>query len=386
MSTVDKIIEGFPFPSLPKINGEPAYDTIADVHAKLNANAASVQSNLGDGTLGHLWLTLKPEVYATLSQERFIPPENPGHQPVIPPGSTGHQIASIRFDFEANTKLFQKFNNVELALKSQLTNAVDEVFIQSLRNKYTGYANSTTKDILNYLYDNYAKITDSALQENDEKMRAQYDPSLPIETFFANIEECQEFAAAGNTPYTPQQILSAAYQGIFRSGVFPEGCKEWRRRPQPDKTWGAFKTHFANEYLDLKECQTLSTASAFQATTFQQDTVDAIANLATATAQDREAVANLTSANATLTAELAKVNGELILALKKINTMSQIIQDLKTKGGQTSTGTSPDNHKHYCWSCGHSSPHPSHKCNNKKEGHEDKATKYNTMGGEAKKF
>jgi hypothetical protein len=115
---------------------------------------------------------------------------------------------------------------------------MEEVFIHSLRNKFTGYASSSTKDILNYLYDKYAKNTDTALQENDAKMRSPYDPSLSIEVFFAKIEECQEFAAAGNIAYTPQQILSTAYQGIFRSGVLPEGCKDWRKKPPPKRRLG----------------------------------------------------------------------------------------------------------------------------------------------------
>ena len=66
MSSIDKIIEGFPYPTLHRIVGEPNYASIADLHQKLNANAASVNSNLGCGTLGHLWLTLKPEICNTI--------------------------------------------------------------------------------------------------------------------------------------------------------------------------------------------------------------------------------------------------------------------------------------------------------------------------------
>eukprot|EP00957_Ditylum_brightwellii_P189892 14456369-Ditylum_brightwellii.AAC.2 len=40
----------------------------------------------------------------------------------------------------------------------------------------------------------------------------------------------------------------------------------------------------------------------------QQDTVDALANLALATADDRNAVANLTSANSTLVAQIKALN------------------------------------------------------------------------------
>ena len=40
-------------------------EEIAEMNEKLNANSASVQTNLGCGRFGHLWLTLKPEVYQT---------------------------------------------------------------------------------------------------------------------------------------------------------------------------------------------------------------------------------------------------------------------------------------------------------------------------------
>ena len=42
-------------PTVNKIGGKPTYETIAEVHLKLNANSALVQSNLGDGQLGLLF-------------------------------------------------------------------------------------------------------------------------------------------------------------------------------------------------------------------------------------------------------------------------------------------------------------------------------------------
>ena len=68
--------------------------------------------------------------------------------------------------------------------------AVDEVFIQSLRNKYVGYSNHSTKDILAYLYTSYAKITPSSLEANDRAMREPLDPVQPLEVFLTRIEEC----------------------------------------------------------------------------------------------------------------------------------------------------------------------------------------------------
>ena len=66
-TVINKIVDGFPFPTIPPIVGTPTYNTIAEVNLKLNPNAASVQSNLGCGTLGLLQLTVSPAVYNTFS-------------------------------------------------------------------------------------------------------------------------------------------------------------------------------------------------------------------------------------------------------------------------------------------------------------------------------
>ena len=94
-SSIEKIMDSFPNSTISPIAGQPGCDTITEVHLKFNANAVSVQLHLGCGTLGILYLTVTPAVYNTLSATAFIPPTNPGMDPVIPAVSTGPQIADI---------------------------------------------------------------------------------------------------------------------------------------------------------------------------------------------------------------------------------------------------------------------------------------------------
>ena len=68
---IEGIIEGFPHPIIPKHTGYPTYESIADTHLKLNANAASVYSELGGGQHGLLYLTLSNETYHTLTKHNF---------------------------------------------------------------------------------------------------------------------------------------------------------------------------------------------------------------------------------------------------------------------------------------------------------------------------
>jgi hypothetical protein len=88
--SIDKIVDGFPHPNIAPIVGMiPTYESIAKLNLQLkNANAASVQSNLGDVQLGLLAMTVSLAVFNTLSAIAFVHPVNPGTNPVIPPGAT----------------------------------------------------------------------------------------------------------------------------------------------------------------------------------------------------------------------------------------------------------------------------------------------------------
>ena len=116
-SSIEKIMDNFPNPTISPIVGQPGYETIADVHLKLNANAASVQSHLGCGTLGLLYLTATPAVYNTLSAITFIPPHNPGMDLVIPTGAIGPVIADIRLQHANATRLYKQYDSTDKALK-----------------------------------------------------------------------------------------------------------------------------------------------------------------------------------------------------------------------------------------------------------------------------
>ena len=110
-SSIENIVDGFPFPTIDPIVGTPDYEIIADIHLNLNLNALSVQSNLGCGTLGLLFLTVLPAVYATLSTLAFVPPVNRGPEPNIPIGTTGAVIADLQYRhtedlFQPKTDLF----------------------------------------------------------------------------------------------------------------------------------------------------------------------------------------------------------------------------------------------------------------------------------------
>ena len=385
-STIDNIVEGFPHPTLTPISGVPTYETIAELNLKLNANAASVQSNLGDGQLGLLYLTVTPAEYTTLSATAFVPPANPGTTPVIATGATAAQTSASIRQHTTEITLFREYNATDKALKQLVIGAVDPMYLRALSHRITGFANTSTRQMLTHLYTSYGRLSPADLQENDTRMRHKYDPSQPIESLYDQIEDAVTLAAAGQAPYTTPQIVSIAYNLVFNTNLFPDACREWRRRPIADHTWVNFKTTFTIAHQELRESQVTSEQAGYHnanaAMEFQQDTAIALANLATATASDRSTVSNLSETNSNLTNDLALANTKLAKAISDIASLKLEIAGLQGSNANSSRSRSTPNTS-YCWTHGYrvGRNHDSASCRNPSTGHKKEATRTNNMSG-----
>jgi hypothetical protein len=316
--SIDSIIESFPHLTIPPINGLPTYKSIAGFVRLLNANAASVHSERGGGLLEHLALTVSPAVYTTLSAVIFIPPLNPGAVPVVPGNASAAQVQTLFRAHKENLRLWQLYNHVDAALKQQLVNGVHQMYIRTLENRHTGFANVTTRQLIDHLLNTtYGNLTPTDLATNDSLFRQAYDPSQPIESLYAQIEDAIDLASAGRTPYSTEQVVANAYSLVFNTGMFPDACREWRRRPAADQTWDHFKTAFAEAHANLCLSQQTTQGAGFHSAnnamdSFVTETADAFANLATATASDRQFMADLAETNKALTKQLA--NKDAIIA------------------------------------------------------------------------
>jgi hypothetical protein len=385
-----KITENFPYKTIAPIVGQPTYEAIKELHLKLNENAVKVHSNLGNGLLGYLGVTVTPAIYNTLSAQPFTIPPNPGTAPVFPVDATGPQIANLRVIFQEEFYAFKKYTDVCNAISALIIEAIDPMYLATLRLPYVGIGTRTPLQILAHLYSNYAKISPADLDANDRAMKQPCDVNQPIEVMYTQIEEAIEFASAGQTPYSPEQVLSIAYQLVFRTGIFADDCKIWKRRDAAYKTWPHFKRDFAVAYQEYSEGLEISPRVAgFHAEVHhdQQETIAAIANLATATAEDRKAVANLTDTNATITKELAAVNGKLISTLTLVTTLTKQLAEARAgnSGNHNRTpATGTGERKHYCWTCGYRSEHSSWYCPTPATGHQTRAKAADTMNGSIK--
>ena len=184
MSTIDKIIDSFPHPTIPKITGRPCYETLKAMHRKLNANTASIATNLGGGQHGYLGTTTQPGYYQTLTGSVFMPPFSPGAVAIIPPLATQQQARQLELAHKEALRVYKEFVNVTGAVKQQIISCVEETYMLGLRDSVLGFMAVSPRQMLEYLFREYGTINQRQTAEKDEQMKTPYDAAQPIETLF----------------------------------------------------------------------------------------------------------------------------------------------------------------------------------------------------------
>jgi hypothetical protein len=170
--------------------------------------------------------------------------------------------------------------------------------------------------------------------------------------------------------------------------LFPDACRAWQSRAIAGKTWAQFKINLATAHREFWLTNQTAQQSGLHSANMMieqgrdesmQDTVDAIAQLATSTASDWGTVATLTTTNAKLATQIEAAHAIIAQLKNEIATIKNKIKPAWQ--GQRPVKTT--NNDSYCWSHGYqvAKSHTSATCNMKKSGHQDAANKNNTMGG-----
>jgi hypothetical protein len=263
-------------------------------------------------------------------------------------------IRAIERQHEESIRMWRTHTTVQDAIKAQIVQAINPIWIETLNNRYTGYAGVTMRDLLNHLYDRYGAITAHDLEENDKHFRHEYDPSQPIETLYKQLDDAMLYADAGHQAYTAIQITNNAYNLVARTGLFKRACREWRARDPADKTWSNFKIAFTAAWLENQEDELITT----QGQGYHPATIASLV----ATTQD------LTTQLATKDTVIADLRRQL--------------QARPTSARADQGGNIPDN-TNYCWTHGWvvANDHTSASCTRQRQGHKSTATRADTMGG-----
>ena len=394
-TTVENIIASFP-KSPTKIDGKPTYESLKELKDVLIENAASIESTRGGGNHGLLGLVVTPAEYATDvdANHPFDRPANPGLGPVFPNNATQHQIAQLNRQYTNAKEEYNLVNTVEKALRKQITDNVEDLYLNSMHNRLTGYANVPVATMLTNLFNMYAQIDNLAMSDVEDNIRKAWDPSTPIETLYRQIQTNCDLADMANQPFSAAQKLNFAYTAVFKTGMYFDACKDWDDKPAADKTWNNFKLHFKAEQTRLDRQQRTTqqggyhSANAAIANQAAETIAQIIASANAERAAERAALLEISNHQANATTAAGAKHDESMLQMQKmiLELQKQVASLTQKKPNQPGKQHDPLDPKGYCWTHGYrvSTSHNSAACNNPAPGHQKNATRANIMGGSEK--
>jgi hypothetical protein len=166
-----------------------------------------------------------------------------------------------------------------------------------------------------HLKQTYGFINPTQLADNHNKMLAPINFQDPIETLFKQIEDGVRYANAGMQPYMEAQYVNIAFLLILNTGAIPYACRYWQRRTPFNQTWADFRREFALTQREQHIISSTASGAGYRTANVAEHYdpnplsdargfITAMANLDSDTSADRETVATLTKAIATLTDQL----------------------------------------------------------------------------------
>jgi hypothetical protein len=217
-----------------------------------------------------------------------------------------------------------------------------------------------------------------------------------IPEYINMLEDAQRKLARANLPMSDDQLLAIASTSVLASDHFPRPTDEWEARPRATKTWPEWKLHYRAAHLARKR-QMLATGQqpnfhgAANATTadneISMETFEKLDgyldNIAAAATTGQATLTQLIDNNASLAASVKSLTGSVALL------QAAYTQHIAKKPTTTPTPSTTPKAKvkadpnGYCWTHGFMvrESHTSKTCTNKAAGHQDAATRTNTMGG-----
>ena len=132
-------------------------------------------------------------------------------------------------------------NNVDQALKQQIVEAVEPVYLTAVTNRTSNTITIPVYEVMDHLFSTYGDVTPSTFQAKDAALKnSTWDPNTPIDTLFQDIEDLVDLSGRAGVPMTPAQLITTAYVILWKTNVLQDYLKTWNAKADADKTWDKF--------------------------------------------------------------------------------------------------------------------------------------------------
>jgi hypothetical protein len=335
--------------------------------------------------------------YTARWHEAFPRPNQPAAYPTIADDASPVVRARSEAKHARLVRDYKSYDAAERAVAKFIRDAIEEVWYKDLKDVRTFYTHVTAKELIDHLDDNCGGLHSSEVVTLHSEMMGYYAKAEGIPEYIDMLEEAQRKSVRAKLPISDEQLLAIAATAVLGSNHFPRPTDEWETKPVADKTWANWKRHYRNAHIARKRqmlaagSPTFGTANTVTAdATITPDTFAQLDgylnNLAAAATNEKTTLAQLVENNASLTASVAALTASVASLTSAYTLLNNAKPPAATNAppapAQKRTKTKLDPNG-YCWTHGYMVRvgHTSATCTDKKLGHQEAATRTNTMGG-----
>ena len=167
-----------------------------------------------------------PSVWPVYSNRpRPTPPVRPGKNPQYIDGNPV-QNQMIKDIWAVNKKYFEEDQNMNKALTECFLELMPAAQRQGYKDILVGDPNRRFETTFAYFYDNYVQEDEIEIENNKDKMKAEWHPRDGFEVLKQRIKDGMMYAAFANKPISPNDALNMMMVVITRTRLFATQYQE----------------------------------------------------------------------------------------------------------------------------------------------------------------
>ena len=379
---------------------------------------------------GYAWMIETPEEWA--QRAGVLPTIVVPTKPLLPTD----YVLKEQYAYNRKMTAFKEYNHLMQEGRMKLITWFGRAMFNDLYKNDMLPPAVTPRELLEHLAETYSQGTDNRhhMERVKKDFESDYNPKLPVETYFMKLQDARAQAVILGQGYTEQQAMNQALSQFDKhlGKDAHKAEKRWYRRTKENEStdWNAFKTFWKDEVHQWSRTNK-STHQAHQAVTNQVDTLTAMVNdlqvdLSTMQgenrsyqAQNNALVARQVEFHKALQAEQYQRRDDMSALTDNASRFAAMNAGVPYGSFTTGTGSTPpggdtnhqnqqlllsakqrapDAYKHmnegrgkkfnkYCWHCGVNTSHWTRRCyeltDEQKKTYKD-ASFTNRMGGSAK--
>ena len=229
----EAMLAGFPS-AVPAITGEISPMELLRLFRHLIECAQSTTTAYHE--LNFLFLVVPPSVWPVYSNgPRPTPPQRPGTNPAYVQGNA-IQNQMIKDNWAVCKKYYEEDQNMNKALTERFLDLVPAAQRQGYKDILIGDPNRRFEDTFAYFYDNYGQEDEIEIENNKDKMKADWHPRDGFEVLKQRIKDGMMYAAFSNKPISSDDALNMMMVVITRTRLFSTQYQEWHAKQPQEKT------------------------------------------------------------------------------------------------------------------------------------------------------